>query len=170
MSKKIIMFSIFITVSILISGCVTDKNNGTEGNQTQNNKSDIIPTINLPSGFTYLAVHDTEIEIGNFSNKATEGVYKTEQGEDIYIQVFQSENPGKLLEDYKAQYKDANYDPFTDITFNGHKATRVKYYFTSDGKDVPKYNVIWTINNSMIKVGASTDAQKVINLATATNH
>jgi hypothetical protein len=139
-------------------------------NETQTITSEIIPTINLPSGFTYQAVHDTDIEIGNFSKKAREGVYRTEQGEDIYVQVFETEKPEELLEEYKAQYKDAGYDPFTPINFNGHKATQVMYYFTSNGKSVPKYNIIWTINNSMIKVGSSTDAQKVINLATATNH
>lgn len=178
MSKKFIILSIFIAASILISGCITDKNNGTKGNETTTINSDIIPTINLPSGFTYMAVHDADIEIGNFSKKATEGIYKTEQGEDIYVQVFKTEKPEELLEEYKAQYKDAGYDPFTEIYFNpfteiyfnGHKATRVMYYFTSSGKSVPKYNIIWTINNSMIKVGSSTDAQKVINLATATNH
>ncbi len=173
MSKKYIIISIlsiFIAVSILFSGCIADKNNGTKVNETKNISSDIIPKINLPSGFTFLAVHDADVEIGNFSKKATEGVYRTEQGEDIYVQVFETEKPEELLEEYKAQYKDEGYDPFTEIYFNGHKATKVMYYFTSSGKSVPKYNVIWTINNSMIKVGSSTDAQKVINLATATNH
>jgi hypothetical protein len=170
MSKKIIIIlSIFIAAFILISGCITDKDTGTKGNETKTLNSDIIPTINLPSGFTFLAIHDSDVEIGNFSKKATEGVYRTEQGEDIYVQVFKTEKPDELLEEYKAQYKDAGYDPFTSISFNGHKATKVVYYFTQNGDSVPKYNVVWTINNSMIKVGSSTDAQKVINLATATN-
>jgi len=170
MSKKIIILSIFIAASILISGCITDKNNGTKGNETKTNNSDIIPTINLPSGITYLAIHDTDIEIGNSSKKAIEGVYRTDQGEDIYIQVFETEKPEELLDEYKAQYKDAGYDPFTDIYFNGHKATKVMYYFIRSGQSVSKYNIVWTINNSMVKVGSSTDAQNVINLATATNH
>lgn len=170
MSKQIIILSIFIAASILISGCITDKNNGTKGNETKIINSDIIPTINLPSGFTYLAVHDTDIDIGKTSKKATEGVYRTDQGEDIYVQVFETEKPDVLLDEYKAQYKDAGYDPFTPINFNGHKATQVMYYFISNGKSVPKYNIVWTINNFMIKVGSSTDAKKVINLATATNH
>jgi len=170
MSKKIIILSIFITASILISGCIDDKNNGAKGNETKTIISDIIPTIYLPSGFTYMATHDTDVDIGNSSKKATEGIYKTEQGEDIYVQVFKTDKPQEFLDEYKAQYKDANYSPFTDIYFNGHKATKVMYYFISNGQYVPKYNVVWTINNSMIKVGSSTDAQKVINLATATNH
>jgi len=168
MSKKIIILSIFITASILISGCIFDKNNGTKGNETINSK--IIPTINLPSGFTYMAVHETNIDNRNFSHIAIEGVYRTDQGEDIYVQVFETEKPQELLDEYKAQYKDEGYNPFTDIYFNGHKATKIVSYFTSEGRSVPKYSIIWTINNSMIRVGSSTDAQKVINLATATNN
>jgi len=170
MSKKILILSIFIAVSILISGCVTDKNNETTVNETKTIGSDIIPTINLPSGFTYMGIHDTDIEVGNSSKKATEGIYKIEEGETIYIQVFKTEKPEELLDEFKAQYKDANYDPFTEISFNGHKATKVTYYFVSNGQQVPKYYVIWTIKNSMIKVGSSTDDKKVIELATATNN
>jgi hypothetical protein len=170
MSKKILILSIFIAVSILISGCISDKNNGTKVNETKTINSDMIPTINLPSGFTYMGIHDIDIDIGNSSKKATEGIYKIEQGESIYVQVFKTDKPEALLNEYKAQYKDAGYDPFTEIYFNGHKATKVMYYFTQDGRSVPKYNIVWTINNSMIKVGSSTDAQKVINLATATNN
>jgi hypothetical protein len=139
-------------------------------NETKTIDSDIIPTINLPSGFTYMGVHDTDIDVGNSSNKATEGIYKIEDGETIYVQVFKTEKPEELLNEFKAQYKDANYDPFTEISFNGHKATKVTYYFVSNGQQVAKYYVIWTINNFMIKVGSSTDAQKVIDLATATKH
>jgi len=170
MSTKIIILSIFIAASILISGCITDKTNGAKGNETKTIKSDIIPTINLPSGFTYMGVHDADIEIGNSSKKATEGVYRTDQGEDIYVQVFETEKPEELLDEYKAQYKDEGYDPFTEIYFNGHKAIKVMHDSTMNGQSVPKYTVVWTISNSMIKVGSSTDAQKVINLATATNH
>jgi hypothetical protein len=170
MSNKSIILPIFIIASILISGCITDKNNGTKVNETKNINSDMIPTINLPSGFTYMGIHDTDIEVANSSKKATEGVYKIESGENIYVQVFKTEKPEELLDEFKAQYKDANYDPFTEISFNGHKATKVTYYFVSDGKQVPKYYVIWTINNSMIKVGSSTDDKKVIELATATNN
>ena len=103
------------------------------------------------------------------SRKAIEGYYRTDTGEDIYIQVFKTDSPETILSEYKATYKDVGYDPFTEIYFNNHNATKVMYYFTVDGKLVPKYNLIWTTNVSMIKVGSSIDAQKVINLATATN-
>lgn len=168
MSKKFILFTIFLAATVFISGCIIDKENN--GNQSETVKPDIIPTVNLPSGFTFMTIHETNVDVGNFSEKAKEGIYRTDQGEDVYIQVFQSESPEELLNEYKSQYKDAGYDPFTEIYFNGHKATKVMFYFTSNGKSVSKYNIIWTNSNSMIKVGPSIDAQKVINLATATNN
>jgi len=170
MSKKIILLTIFLAAAVFISGCITDKDKENTGNKSETIKSDIIPTINLPSGITFMAIHETNVEIGNSSRKAKEGIYRTDQGEDIYVQVFESESPEELLNEYKSQYKDAGYDPFTEISFNGHKANKVMFYFTSNGNSVSKYNVIWTNNNSMIKVGSSIDAQKVINLATATNN
>jgi len=115
-----------------------------------------------------MAVHETEVDIGTSSRKANEGVYRSD-GDEVYVQVFNSETPEALKEEYKAQYKDANYDPFTEISINGHNATQVKYYMTENGTQIAKYNIIWTTKNSMIKVGGSVDAQKVIDLAKATN-
>jgi len=170
MSKKIILLTIFLAATVFISGCIIDKDKENTGNQSETVKSDIIPTINLPSGITFMAIHETNVDIGNFSRKAKEGIYRTDQGEDIYVQVFESESPEELINEYKSQYKDAGYDPFTEIYFNGHNATMVTFYFTSNGNQVSKYNVIWTNNNSMIKVGSSIDAQNVRNMATATNN
>jgi hypothetical protein len=87
----------------------------------------------------------------------------------MYIQIFKTDSPEAIMDEYKATYKDAGYDPFTEIYFNGHKATKVMYQSTHNGKPENKYNLIWTTNGSMIKVGSSMDSQKVINLATATN-
>jgi hypothetical protein len=176
MSKKIILFTIFLAATVFISGCVTDKENN--GNKSETIKSDLIPTINLPSGFTFMAIHETDVSIGNSSIKAKEGIYRTDQGEDIYVQVFETGSPeellneykGDVLNEYKSQYKDAGYDPFTPISFNGHKATKVMFYSLSNGTSVPKYNIVWTNKDSMIKVGPSIDDKKVINLATATNN
>ena len=168
MSKNIILL-IFLAAALLISGCITDNDEKNNGNKSDL-KSDMIPTINLPSGFTFMAIHEANVEFGNISRKAKEGVYRTDEGEDVYIQVFETETPEDLLNEYKSQYKDDGYDPFTEIYFNGHKATKVMFYSTNNGRSVSKYNIIWTKNNTMIKVGSSADAQKVINLATATNN
>lgn len=168
MLKKIAVLFLFLALVVFVSGCIDNKTDDPI-NKTDPIKSELIPTVNLPSGFTFMAKHETNIEIGNFSKKAIEGVYRTDTGEDIYIQVFKADSPEAVMEEYKATYKDAGYDPFTEIYFNGHKATKVMSQFISNGKDVSKYYLIWTTKDSMIKVGSSTDAQKVINLATATN-
>lgn len=170
MSKKLILLAItiFVVTTIFISGCITNKENS--GNKNETIKSDIIPSTNLPSGITFLASHETNIEIGNSSKPAIEGIYKTDQNEDVYVQVYESTSPVELLNEYKSQYNNMSYNPFAEVTFNGHNATEVTFYSTSDGNSVPKYNIIWTNNNSMIKVGPSTDIQKVRNLAAATNN
>ncbi|MCZ7400717.1 MAG: hypothetical protein O8C61_00675 [Candidatus Methanoperedens sp.] len=171
MSKKIIILSIFITASIFMSGCIFDKNNGTTGNETKTNISDIIPTTNLPSGITFLAINkDANVDINNnITVKAIEGIYRSNtDDEDVLIDVINTETPEALFNEYKLQYKDANYNPFNETSINGHKATWVKYYITKNGNQIPKFLIVWTTKNSMIKVGGSVDPQKVIDLAAAT--
>ena len=158
----------FLATMVLISGCIDNKINDNPVNKTETITSEQIPTANLPSGFTFMAVHETDIDFGNSSRKAIEGVYRSD-GDEVYVQVFNSETPEALIDEYKSQFKDANYDPFTEIPINGHNATQVKYYIIRNGTQIPKYNLIWTTKNSMIKVGSSFDAQKVIDLAKATN-
>lgn len=169
MSKKTIMLLTFLAALVFIAGCITDNNTENPDNKTNTIKSEQIPTVNLPTGFTFMAVHETDVEIANILKKAIEGIYRTDTGEDMYIQIFKTDSPEALISEYKSEYKDAGYDPFTEVYFNGHKATRVMYYFTSNGLSSPKYNLVWATKDSMIKVGPSLDAQKVINLATATN-
>ncbi|NJD52493.1 MAG: hypothetical protein FIB07_06440 [Candidatus Methanoperedens sp.] len=166
MLKKIAVL-LFLVIIVFVSGCTDTTVDPV--NNTDQVKSEQIPTINLPTGFTYMATLETNITRGNFSKKAIEGVYRTDTGEDIYIDVFKSESPEAVMEEYKATYKDEGYEPFTEIYFNGHKATKVTTQFISDGRPANKYRIIWTTKDSMINVGSSTDAQKAINLATATN-
>lgn len=167
MSKKITLLIVFLAATVLISGCIDEKKNG---NVSEPVKSDIIPQTNLPSGLTFMAIHETYVDIGNTSKKATEGFYRTGEGEDIYIQVFQSASPEELLTEYRSQYKDLKYDPFTEITINDHKAIKATLYSTRNGNEIPRYSIIWTTKNAMIKVSSSTSEQKVIDLATATKN
>lgn len=176
MMKKLVMLSVFVAFIVLFSGCIDDK--GTDpANKTQNTTSNAdnlqyenIPRTNLPSGITFLDVHESEVEIGNITKEAIEGIYRTDSDEDeVYIQIINNETPPTLIDEFKSYYKEANYDPFTEISINGHKATQVKYYVVKNGKQVPKYTIIWATNNSMIKVGGSTDTKTVIDLASATN-
>jgi len=169
MLRKIVKSSIFLALIVLFSGCITG-NTEKPVNETGNVKYEQIPTTGLPSGITFMDVHEADIQIGDSVRKGIEGIYRSDiDTDEIYIQVFSSETPEVLMDEYKSQYKDANYAPFTEISINGHKATQVKYYGTKNGRQIPKYNLIWATKDSMIKVGGSVDAQQVINLAAATN-
>ena len=157
----------FLATMVLISGCIDDKKSENPVNGTQTIKSEQIPTANLPPGITFMAVHEAKVTLRNFSREAIEGIYRSD-GNEIYVQVFSTETPEALIDEYKSQYKDYNYDPFTEISINGHNATQVTDY-TFNGTQIPKYNIIWTTKNSMIMVDGSVDAQKAIELAKATN-
>lgn len=153
---------LLLTAVILTSGCF-DKGNGT--NTTV--KPDLIPQTNLPSGFTYMGMHETPVNVGESKINATEGVYRYNK-EDVYIQVIESEKPDALIAQYKLAYKNAMYNPFEVISLNGHSATLVKDYSTINGQQIAYYTVIWANSNAMIIVGSSTSSNAVIALATAT--
>lgn len=170
MFKKIILLIMLLAVAAFVSGCIDDKTGNNTVNKTDTIKYEQIPTVNLPSGITFIGVTETYVQIGNSSRKAIEGIYKTDIDDlDVNIDIFNTETPQVLIDEYKSQYKNASYNPFTEIPLNGHNATQVLRYRTKNGTQIPIYSVIWTTKDSMIKVGPSTDAQKVINLATATN-
>lgn len=163
MSNKSILL-ILLVATVLISGCIVDKGKET----TNTNKSELIPTTNLPDGFTYMGTHETPISIGNSSINAIEGVYRN-NGEDAYIQVIENDKPETLITQYKQQYKNVRYDPFKELSLNGHKATQVTDYSTVNGQQKPNYAVIWATEKAMIIVSSPTaDIQTVIALATAT--
>ncbi len=161
MSKKIIWIPLLLIAAILISGCTTT---GT----------DLIPKTNLPPGFTYVAVHSdnsTTMNIGGSLVNYTEGVYNY-NGDDLYIQVIESDNPQALLAQYKLDVQKefkSNYDPFTPISINGHDATQVTDFDLVKGKQKPFYTIVWTTRKDMILVASPTaDIQTVIALANAT--
>jgi hypothetical protein len=95
MLKKIIILSMLFAATIFISGCIDNTNKENPVNNTDTNKSDQIPTVNF-SGFTFMAVHETQVDIGNFSRKAIEGVYRTDR-ERTYIFRFSRRIHQKLL-------------------------------------------------------------------------
>ncbi len=166
MSYKSALTLILLIIAVLISGCIFDKD---KENTNPPAKSDLIPITNLPDGFTYMGTHDTSVNLDVSLINATEGVYRTEKGEDVYIQVIENDNPEALISQYKQQYKNARYDPFQEIYLNGHKATQITDYSTVNGKQQPNYAVIWATKKAMIIATSPTaDAQTVIALASAT--
>lgn len=116
-----------------------------------------------------MGIHETTLDIGNSSMAAVEGVYRY-NGEDIYVQAIETNDPATLIQEYKDRYKDANYDPFEEVSFNGHKATLVKYFVVVEGKQQPRYTAIWGAKEHLMIVGSFSDNQTVITLATATGY
>ncbi len=167
MSNKIILLSILFATAVFISGCINN-----DEPQVNTQESAFIPKTNLPSGFTYMATHETALEIGNTSINAAEGVYRYKDGY-FRIQIIKDDNPVALMTQYKLQLKERyknDYNPFAEIYLNEHKATQVTDYSIINGQQTPLYTVFWTNSSYMIIVTSEepTDAWVVIALASAT--
>ncbi len=168
MSKKYIFLSILIISSVFFSGCVFENNN--KPNQTIG--PDFIIKTNLPAGFTYLGIHETTINIANSTVSGFEGVYRY-GGEDIYIAAIKHDDPEALLTQYKADLRthfNKDYNPFEEISINGHAATKLTDIIILDGKNVPRYSIIWANKGYLIQVGSFADIITVVSLASATGY
>lgn len=171
MSNKSVLLLIIFAAAVLISGCISSDDNGTTVEKPSIG-SDFIPDSSLPEGFTLMGIHETSVEIGEFTLNATEGAYRNDKCYEnaCYIQVIKNDNPEALIAQYKLLYKNANYDPFQEISFNGHKATQIMDYSITKGLQQPYYEIIWTNSGYIIIVGRSNDAQVALNLAKATGY
>jgi len=168
MSKKYILLSILLISSVFFSGCVFENKN--KPNQTIG--PDFIPRMNLPAGFTFMGIHETTMDIGNSTVSGFEGVYRY-GGKDIYIVAIKHDAPVDLLAQYKKDLsKDfkPDYNPFEETSINGHSATKFTDTIIMDGKNVPRYSIIWANKGYMIQVGSLADVNPVIVLASATGY
>ncbi len=160
MSNKFALLFILLASAIFISGCISGKDNSMK-------TSELVPKANIPPGFIFMASHETSVDINGNSMNANEEVYRY-NSEEVYVQLIKNDNPQNLITQYKSMYKDANYNPFEDVTFNGHNATKVKDYSINNAKQIPYYTIIWTKGSSMMIVGSLPDDNAVLSLATAT--
>lgn len=174
MSKKFILLSLLIIVSVFLSGCVFE--DASKANQTtgpdQTIGPDFIPRTNLPTGYTFMAVHETTIDIANTTVSGFEGVYRY-GGDDIYIMAIKSDNPEALFSQYKADMRlkfKPDYNPFEEISINGHAATKFTDITILNGKETQRYSIIWTKGEYMIQVGSSSDPMIVATLASTTGY
>ena len=168
MLTKYILLSILLISSVFISGCVFENNN--KPNQTIG--PDFIPRTDLPAGFTYMGIHETTINIANSTMSGFEGVYRY-GGDDIYITAVKNDDPEALLSQYKADLKKpfkADYNPFEEITINGHSTTKFTGSRIENGKTVLRYSLIWANNGYLIQVGSFADVNPVVVLASATGY
>lgn len=168
MSNKIVFLSILLITAVFVSVFIFKGDTGTPKNN-QTIVPEFIPQANLPPGFTFMGIHETKLDIGNSSMKAIEGVYRYNE-DDVYIQAIKSDDPDALIDRYKLQYNNKKYNPFQEISLNGHMATQVTDYTTIMGQQKPFYSIIWPKGDYMILVGSSSEARAVINLATATGY
>lgn len=169
MPNKYVLLSILLITSVFLSGCIFDNNND---KQNQTLEPDFIPKTNLPPGFTFMGIHDTTIDIANKSVSGFEGVYRY-GGDDIYIIAIKSDKPEALLSQYKADIKQKfreDYNPFEEITLNGHAATKLSDIMILNGKEERRYSIIWVKGGYMIQVGSSSDSLIVFSLASATGY
>lgn len=168
MSTKSASLLILLAIAVFISGCLDDNN----GTKVDSPGSDVIPINNLPTGFTYLGVHDIQIIIGGNPLNVTEGVYRY-NGDEIYIQAIKYDDPSSLLsrykEDVRKEYK-GDFSPFEDIQLNGHKATKITDYSIIKGEQKVRYSVVWANDKYMFLVGKSFDNDSLMALATATGN
>ena len=169
MPNKYVLLSILIITSVFLSGCIFDNNNN-KPNQTIG--PDFIPRTNLPPGFTFMGVHEITIDIANNSVNGFEGVYRY-AGDDIYIIAAKSDNPEALLSQHKADIKQKfreDYNPFEEISINGHAATKLSDITILNGKEEQRYSIIWAKGGYMIQVGSSPDSLIAFSLASATGY
>ncbi len=160
MSNKFALLFILISSAVFISGCISGKDN------TPVNATELVPKANIPSGFTFIGSHETSVEINGTSLNANEEIYRN-NNEDIYVQLIKNDKPQELVNQYISMYK-VEGNQFEEISFNGHNATKIKYYSINKGQEIPYYTIIWTNGSSMIIVGSLPDAYAVLSLATAT--
>ncbi|HEY9247204.1 MAG TPA: hypothetical protein VIO11_10195 [Candidatus Methanoperedens sp.] len=164
MKLKNMLLLVLVIAGVLFAGCFNNTNTGDLPG------SDIITKMNLPVGFAYMGIHETQVEIGTNMVNATEGVYRYE-GNDIYIQIIKNDRPEALLEQYISKLKEefkTGENPFEEITINGHKATQVKDFTILKGEQVPRYSITWANDKYMFIVGRSSDPSVARSLATAT--
>lgn len=168
MFNKYILLSILIITSVFLSGCIFEK----DDKANQSIGPDFILKTDLPAGFTYLGIHETTINIANSNVSGFEGVYRY-GGEDIYITAIKNDDPESLLSKYKADLRthfNKDYNPFEDISINGHAATKLTDFIIINGNNVPRYSIIWANKGYMIKVGSFADVNPVVVLASATGY
>ena len=184
MTNKFLLLGVLLIITGFSSGYIFGKYSGTSLNNQEaslnnqgaslNNQTtgpDFIPKINLPAGFAYRSMHETKVDINGAQLSAIEGLYRYKEGY-ADIEGIKNDSPEVLINQYKSRYKYANYNPFQEIYFNGHKATLVTDYTIRNGQQKPLYTVIWSNRSYLFIVfnEEPTDAQIVIDLATATGY
>lgn len=169
MNKRIMLVSILAILIIAVSGC-TDPDDTppvTIPEEIEASAADLIVLKNVPDGFEYLGAPPTtidEIKRGyvDFPGivDAAEGIY---QSDDIEVSVIVSEcedetSAEEMLNQYKSGFSELpSGTRFSEESFNGHFATRIKDYTTSGGDQVARYTYVWNNGSFVFLVEGNSD-------------
>lgn len=162
-----LIFSLTV-LAILISGCVDP--NETPESITEDDvltAANLIVVKNIPASFEYLGARPTSVDdikhdyvdVAGIMG-AAEGIYKDADSVEVRITVVELEN-NTAADDFVNQYKLsipalAKGDRFAEESFNDHFATRIVYYPTVNGEQVPRYSYLWNSDNFVFIVYGNT--------------
>ena len=168
MNKKIMLIFLLTVLTIVMSGCIdpNDTPETTTGNEEMT-AADLIVVQNIPSGFEYLgappiSVDDIKSDYVNVAGivDAAEDIYKDTDSVEVRITVVELEN-NTAADEFVNQYKLSippltRGDQFVEESFNEHFATRIVYYPTVGGEQVPRYSYLWSNDNFVFIVDGNT--------------
>lgn len=178
MNVKVLMISLIALLLVAMSGC-TEPAEPEDPVTTANLSVDGVVLENVPEGFEYLGVHSLELKDVKESYADVPGIVQASEGiynrDSVYyfviaIELENAEAADEFVAQYKASFTSlANGDRFVEESFNGHDATRVTKYITSNGDQVPRYHYVWTNENFVFVVRGNTDDSAIVmELAEAT--
>ena len=181
MNKKIMLIFSLTVLAIVMSGCVdpNDTPEVTTGNEVLT-AANLTVVQNIPAGSEYLgappiSVDDIKSDYVDVAGivDAAEGIYKDADSIEMRITVVELEN-NTAADEFVDQYKLsipplAKGDRFVEESFNGHFSTRIAYYPTVNGEQVPRYSYLWSNGNfAFIVYGNTADYTLTRALAEAT--
>jgi predicted small secreted protein len=187
MKMRIVALLLAISMIMLfVSGCTDTSGTGEEideGAPKVGSASDVVELEQVPAGFEQLGVRELEANevldgLGSEDtvNTATQGIYKNAANVEIHVNAIEctdTEAAQTMVDDYKLSKLESTErdDVFTEHSFNDHFATRIIWYVTDGGEEVPRYAYIWNTDNIVIQVrGTTSDPNLLLSFAQATGY
>ncbi|APH38664.1 hypothetical protein [Methanohalophilus halophilus] len=181
MKMRIVALLLAITMIMLaVSGC-TDTGEEID-NPELGSASDVVSLGEVPAGFEQLGVRELDTSgvldgVGSEEtvNAATQGIYKNGDSVEVQISAIEctdTEAAQTLVSDYKNEFNPmVQGERFTEHSFNDHFATRIIWYVTEGGEDVPRYAYVWNNDSMVVQVrGTTSDPNLLFTFAQATGY
>ena len=180
MKKIIMLISVLAVMMVALSGCV-DNTDDPEAVELSGVEGFVVVN-EAPEGFEYLgspsvSVDDVKKEYADVPGivDAAEGIYQNSDFIELHIVVVEmedAESAQNLISEYKSGIKQRSPGTtFTDESFNGHVATRIKDHIKDNGGQVERYEYIWNNDSFVFVVDGNSDDYTIIrSLAEATGN